>query len=105
MISSDGSTLYVADGDSNAISGISTASDTVTDTMTDPGDPVSLALTPDGSQLRVGGLTSGIVTVFDTATDSLVGSFDVGYGGSLTRETVRSRPGIVLTSTPTPGGN
>ncbi len=105
MISSDGSTLYVADGDSNAISGISTASDTVTDTMTDPGDPVSLALTPDGSQLRVGGLTSGIVTVFDTATDSLVGSFDVGYGGEPNAGDGEEPTGIVLTSTPTPGGS
>jgi hypothetical protein len=29
----------------------------------------------------VGGLTSGIVTVFGTSNDSLVGSFNVGYGG------------------------
>jgi hypothetical protein len=29
----------------------------------------------------MGGLTSGIVTAFDTPNDSLVGSFNVGYGG------------------------
>ena len=91
-LSSDGGTLYVANGDSNSISVISTASDTVTSTIPDAGDPVSLALTPDGSELWVGGLTSGVVTVFDTANESLVGSFNVGYGASPTSATVRSRP-------------
>jgi YVTN family beta-propeller protein len=104
VLSSDGSTLYVADGDSNAISVISTKSDTVTDTISDAGDPVSVALTPDGSQLWVGGLTSGIVTVFDTANDSLVGSFNVGYGGEANAGDGEEPTGIVLTSTPTPGG-
>jgi YVTN family beta-propeller protein len=104
VMSSDGSTIYVADGDSNAISVISTKSDTVTDTISDAGDPVSVALTPDGSQLWVGGLTSGIVTVFDTANDSLVGSFNVGYGGEANAGDGEEPTGIVLTSTPTPGG-
>jgi YVTN family beta-propeller protein len=103
-VSSDGSTVYVADGDSNAISVIAAKSDTVTDTIPDAGDPVSLALTPDGSQLWVGGLTSGIVTVFDTANDSLVGSFNVGYGGEANAGDGEEPTGIVLTSTPTPGG-
>jgi YVTN family beta-propeller protein len=103
-VSSDGSTVYVADGDSNAISVIAAKSDTVTDTISDAGDPVSLALTPDGSQLWVGGLTSGIVTVFDTANDSLVGSFNVGYGGEANAGDGEEPTGIVLTSTPTPGG-
>jgi YVTN family beta-propeller protein len=104
VISSDGSKVYVADGDSNAISVIATASDTVTDTIPDPGDPVSLALTPDGSQLWVGGLTSGIVTIFATADNSLVGSFNVGYGGEPNAGDGEEPTGIVLTSTPTPGG-
>jgi YVTN family beta-propeller protein len=104
-ISSDGSTIYVADGDSNAISVISAASDKVTSTISDPGDPVSLALTPDGSQLWAGGLTSGIVTVFDTSNDSLVGSFNVGYGGEPNSGDGEEPTGIVLTSTPTPGGS
>jgi YVTN family beta-propeller protein len=103
VLSSDGGTLYVADGDSNAISVISTKSGTVTDTISDAGDPVSLALTPDGSQLWVGGLTSGIVTVFATANDSLVGSFNVGYGGEANAGDGELPTGIVLTSTPTPG--
>jgi DNA-binding beta-propeller fold protein YncE len=64
---------------------------------------VSLALTPDGSQLWVGGLTSGIVTVFDTADNTLVGSFNVGYGGEPNAGDGEEPTGIVLTSTPTPG--
>jgi YVTN family beta-propeller protein len=104
VISSDGGKVYVADGDSNAISVISAASEKVTATISDPGDPVSLALTPDGSQLWVGGLTSGIVTVFDTADNSLVGSFNVGYGGEPNAGDGEEPTGIVLTSTPTPGG-
>jgi YVTN family beta-propeller protein len=104
-VSSNGSKVYVADGDSDAISVISTASDTVTNTISDPGDPVSLALTPDGSQLWVGGLTSGIVTVFNTSNDSLVGTFNVGYGGEANAGDGEEPTGIVLTSTPTPGGS
>jgi YVTN family beta-propeller protein len=103
VISATGKTIYVADGDSNAISVITTASDTVTNTISDSGDPVSLALTPDGSQLWVGGLTSGIVTVFDTVNGSLVGSFNVGYGGEANAGDGEEPTGIALTSTPTPG--
>jgi YVTN family beta-propeller protein len=102
-VSSNGSTVYVADSDSNAISVISTASGKVTDTIPDAGDPVSLALTPDGSELWVGGLTSGIVTVFSTANDSLVGSFNVGYGGEANAGDGEEPTGIVTTTTPTPG--
>ena len=94
----------MADGDSDAISVIAVKSGTVTDTISDAGDPVSLALTPDGSQLWVGGLTSGIVTVFKTADDSLVGSFNVGYDGEDNAGDGEEPTGIVLTSTPTPGG-
>jgi hypothetical protein len=65
--------------------------------------PDTLGLTPDGSQLWVGGLTSGIVSVFDTANDSLVGTFTVGYGGEANDGDGEEPAGIVLTSTPTPG--
>jgi YVTN family beta-propeller protein len=103
VVSSSGSTVYVADSDSNAISVISTATNMVTNTISDPGDPVSLALTPDGSELWVGGLTSGIVTVFDTSNDSLVGSFNVGYGQEPQSGDGEEPTGIVTTTTPTPG--
>jgi hypothetical protein len=50
----------------------------------------------------VGGLTSGIVTVFNTSNDSLVGSFNVGYGGEPNAGDGEEPTGIALTSTPTP---
>ncbi len=86
----------MADGDSNAISVIDTASGKVTDTIPDPGDPVSVALTPDGSELWAGGLTSGVVSVFDTSNDSLVGTFNVGYGGGANAGDGDEPTGIVL---------
>jgi YVTN family beta-propeller protein len=102
-VSANGSTVYVADGDSNAVSVIDAASGKVRDTIADAGDPVSVALTPDGSELWVGGLTSGIVSVFDTSSDSLVGTFNVGYGGAANAGDGEEPTGIVLTTTPPPG--
>jgi hypothetical protein len=53
----------------------------------------------------VGGrLTSGIVTVFHTSDDSVAGTFNVGYGGEANASDGEEPTGIVLTSTPTPGG-
>jgi YVTN family beta-propeller protein len=105
VLSADGSTMYVADGDSDAISVVSTKSDTVTDTIPDAGDPVSVALTPDGSRLWVGGLTSGIVSVFDTSDNSLVGSFNVGYGQYPNAGDGEEPTAIVTTTTITSGGS
>jgi len=102
VVSSDGSTVYVADGDSNAVSVINTATDKVTSTISDAGDPVSVALTPDGSQLWVGGLTSGIVSVFNTSNDTPVGTFNVGYGGAANAGDGEEPTGIVLTTTTPP---
>jgi YVTN family beta-propeller protein len=102
-ISSNGSTIYVANGDSDSISVVSTASDSVKHTISDSGDPVSVALTPDGSELWVGGLTSGIETVFDTSNYSLVGSFNVGYGGAPNSGDGEEPTGVVITTTPTNG--
>ena len=101
-VSSDGGRVYVADGDSNEVSVIDTATRKVTDTIADSGDPVSVALTPDGSELWVGGLTSGIVSVFKTSDDSLVGTFNVGYGGAANAGDGEEPTGIVLTTTPAP---
>jgi YVTN family beta-propeller protein len=105
VLSADGSTMYVADGDSDAISVINTKSDMVTATIPDAGDPVSVALTPDGSRLWVGDLTSGIVSVFDTANNSLVGSFDVGYEESPQSGDGEEPTAIVTTTTLTSGGS
>jgi YVTN family beta-propeller protein len=101
-VSTSGSTIYVADGDSDAVSVIDTATGKVTATIAAKGDPVSVALTPNGSELWVGGLTSGIVSVFNTSNDSLVGSFNVGYGGAANSGDGEEPTGIVLTTTAAP---
>ncbi|HEY2174370.1 MAG TPA: hypothetical protein VGH85_11215 [Mycobacteriales bacterium] len=53
-VSADGKTAYVANPDSDSVSVIDTTSDKVADTIAVTGDPDTLALTPDGSQLWVG---------------------------------------------------
>jgi YVTN family beta-propeller protein len=81
----------VADTDSDQVSVISTSSEKVTGTIPLSGGPDTLALTPDGSQLWVGGLTSAIVTVLDTATQSVVGSINA-EATEPTPATATSRP-------------
>ena len=60
----------MADPDSSQVSVISTKTDTVTSTISLADGPDTLALTPDGSQLRICGLTSSILTVVNTSNDS-----------------------------------
>jgi YVTN family beta-propeller protein len=103
-LSAKGGTLYVADPDSNQVSVISTTTDTVTNTISLAGGPDVLALTPDGSQLWVCGLTSGILTVLNTSNDSVVGSLNLGGAGANSGDGM-DPTGIVLTTTPTPGGS
>jgi YVTN family beta-propeller protein len=75
----------------------------VNSTITVPGDPASVAVTPDGSRLWVGGLTSGNVSVIDTSDDAIVGSFAVGYGEYPNSGDGDEPTGIVMTTTLTPG--
>ena len=102
-ISSDGKTVYVADPGSNQVSVISASSGTVTSSISISGDPDTVALTPDGSQLWVGGLTSGIITMLDTSHDSEVGEINVGNDGPNSGDG-NEPTSIVLTTTPTPTG-
>ena len=102
VISADGKTAYVANPDSDSISVISTASRTVTATVSVPGDPDTLGLTADGSQLWIGQLSLAYVTLLDTRTDTVAGRLNLG--GSTAQSADGYGPsGIALTSTPTPG--
>jgi YVTN family beta-propeller protein len=103
-LTAKGDTLYVADPDSNQVSVISTKTDSVTKTISLAGGPDVLALTPDGSQLWVCGLTSGILTVLDTSHDAVVGTVNLGGGGANSGDGLDAT-GIVMTTTPTPGGS
>ena len=102
VISADGKTAYVANPDSNSVSVIATASNTVTSTVSVPGDPDTLGLTPDGSQLWVGQSSLAFVTLVETKTATVVGSLNLG--GTAAQSGDGFEPtGIVLTKTPTPG--
>jgi hypothetical protein len=52
----------------------------------------------------MGGLTSAIVTVLDTANDGVVGEVNLGDEGANSGDGYEPT-GIVLTATPTPGAS
>ena len=58
-------------------------------------------MTPDGSELWVTGLDSGIVYVVDTATGAVTGQANLGGNGAQSGDGL-DPSGIVLTSTATP---
>ncbi len=102
VLSADGKTAYVANPDSDTVSVISTAANAVTATVTVPGDPDTLGLTPDGSQLWIGQLSLAYVTLLDTKTATVAGRLNLG--GSTAQSADGYAPtGIVLAKTPTPG--
>ena len=94
----------MADADSDQVSVIATATGKVIATWSISGGPATLALTPDGSQLWVAGMTSAIVTVIDTANGTEVGSLNLGDDGANSGDGYEPT-GIVLTGTPTPSAS
>ena len=68
------------------------------------GAPDTLGLTPDGTQLWVAGVDSGIISVINTATGHTVGSNNLGGYGPNSGDGLNPT-GIVLTATPTPGSS
>ena len=102
VVSADGKTAYVANPDSDSVSVISTAALAVTATIPVSGDPDTLGLTPDGSQLWIGQRSLAYITLLDTKTATVAGSLNLG--GSAAQSGDGYEPtGIVLTTTPTPG--
>ena len=82
-ITPDGTQVFVSNVTSNTISVISTASNTVTSTITAGTFPEGLAVTPDGSELWVAnngdpGLDDGTVTVYSVSNGSLINTIDTG---------------------------
>jgi YVTN family beta-propeller protein len=73
----------------------------VSQTVTVQGSPDTLAVTPDGSELWVAGLDSGILYVVDTATGVVTGQTNLGGDGAQSGDGL-DPSGIVLTSTATP---
>jgi YVTN family beta-propeller protein len=102
VVSADGKTAYVANPDSDSVSVISAAANAVTATIGVSGDPDTLGLTPDGSQLWIGQRSLAHVTLLDAKTATVVGRLNLG--GSAAQSADGHEPtGIALTKTPTPG--
>ena len=77
-VTPDGSTVYVANGNSGTVSVIATANNTVTTTFPVGGGPQGVAVTPDGSKVYVADELSSTVSVIDTATNAVVDTIAVG---------------------------
>jgi YVTN family beta-propeller protein len=77
-VSPDGSTAYVANMNSNTVSVIDTATNTVTATIPASGAPYWVAVSPDGSTAYVTEMNSNAVSVIDTATNAVTATIAVG---------------------------
>ena len=85
-VSADGSTVYVTDAQSNAISVINASTRTVTATIPAGASPQSVIISPDGATLYVAGSgnssndEAGTITMISTATDGITGTISMGDG-------------------------
>ncbi len=81
-VSPDGSKVYVANIESNTVSVIDTATNTITTTIPVGSFPESVAVSPDGSKVYVtngtSGTTPGTVSVIDTATNTVIATIPAG---------------------------
>jgi len=79
-LNSAGSRAYVTNLNSDTVSVIDTASNTVIGTVPVGGDPEGIALNPAGSRAYVTNLIPNTVSVIDTASNVVVGTVPVGGG-------------------------
>jgi large repetitive protein len=88
-ISPDGSTLYVPGAPGEPLQVVSTATDTITSTISNPtnNNEMSCAVSPDGSQVWVGyvnalgGSQVPVVETYNTSTHAVIGKGMVGVDG------------------------
>jgi YVTN family beta-propeller protein len=71
---------YVANGSSNTVSVIDTATNTVTATVAVGAAPFAVAVTPDGTHAYVANSASNNVSVIATATNTVTATVAVGSG-------------------------
>jgi YVTN family beta-propeller protein len=74
----DNSRAYVSNSDTNNVSIIDLASNSVITTVTVGTTPWGVAITPDGSKLYVANRGSGNVSVINTATNAVITTIPVG---------------------------
>jgi YVTN family beta-propeller protein len=78
-VTPDGKHAYIADQDTNDVSVIDTATNTVVGTPIPVGAfPRGIAVTPDGKHAYVANINVGTVSVIDTATNTVVATVTVG---------------------------
>jgi YVTN family beta-propeller protein len=70
--------VYVANGLSNTVSVLGTATNTVVATVPVGDDPLEIALTPDGKRAYVANERSDTVSVIDTASNTVAATIPVG---------------------------
>jgi YVTN family beta-propeller protein len=79
-ITAAGASLYVTDTNQDKVSVVSTATGKVTRTIAVGRLPMSIAATPDGSQVWVGNGLSGSVSVISVASGRVITTIDGGSG-------------------------
>jgi len=85
VVSPDSSTVYVGNYGSDAISVISTATNSVSIAIPTDGLPLALAISPDGGTLYVSCINSadnGTIDVISTATDTKTSVMTLGSNGA-----------------------
>lgn len=81
-VTPDGSSVYVSDETQGTVSVISTATNTVTDTIKGFSAPTGIAINSTGTTAWVGNMGSTTVSVVDPATNTITGSISGFPGGS-----------------------
>jgi YVTN family beta-propeller protein len=82
IASADGTKVYVANANSNTVSIINVATNTVIASVVTGSSPYNLALSPDGKNLYVTNNTSNNVSVINTATNLVTATIAVGNAPS-----------------------
>jgi YVTN family beta-propeller protein len=85
-VSPDGSKVYVSNEDVSSINIISTATNTVSDTIAVGHNPIGVSVSPDGSKIYVANSQFSSVSVINSATNTVSATITVGslaYGISI----------------------
>ena len=77
-IAPNGEKIYLANANSDTMSVINQASNTVTATITVGADPFGVALNPNGQYAYVANLGDNSVSVISTATNTVAATVEVG---------------------------
>lgn len=83
VVTPDGKHVYVANVNSNNLTVIDTATNTVSTSISTARSPYGLALSGDGKKLYVTGLADQKLQVIDTASNTIVSAMDLPYPAAI----------------------